>query len=176
MRRADAIVLTRVERADAAAGAGAESTIARTHPTAPLFHARFRGAGLRDERGSPVDPATLAGRRLVAVCGVADSSQFAATLSGMGLAPEELVDFRDHQRYRERHVARIERVAEQAGAAFVVTTEKDAVKLEGKLNRPILTVRLAVDVVEPGFFPFLAARLASAAAAASAKIPRAQAP
>jgi tetraacyldisaccharide 4'-kinase len=171
LRRADAIIFTRVERADPAADALA--AIARTHPAAPLFHARFRGAGLRDENGSPVDPAGLAGRRLVAVCGVADSSQFSATLSEMGLAVEELVDFRDHQRYRERHVARIERAAEKAGASFVVTTEKDAVKLGGKLTRPILTVRLSVEVVEPGFFPFLAARLASARAARSATQPAA---
>ncbi len=100
---------------------------------------------------------------------MADASQFSATLREMGLTPEETLDFRDHQRYRERHLTRIRRAAERAGASWLVTTEKDAVKLAGKTPLPLLTVRLAVEIAEPGFFPFLAARLAAARAAAAPK-------
>jgi tetraacyldisaccharide 4'-kinase len=164
MRRADAIVFTRIERG--APPPEALAAIARIHPAAPVFHARFRGAGLRDESGSPVEADSLSGRRCLAVCGVADASQFAATLREMSVSPEELVDFRDHQRYRERHLARIRRAADRTGASWLVTTEKDAVKLAGKTVLPLLIARLSVEVVEPGFFPFLASRLASARTAA----------
>ncbi len=167
MRRADAIVFTRAERG--APPGDVLAAIARIHPAAPQFHARFRGAGLRDEQGSPVEPGSLSGLRSIAVCGVADASQFAATLREMGIVPEETIDFRDHQRYRERHLTRIRRAAEQAGASWVVTTEKDAVKLAGKTSLPLLTVRLGVEIVEPAFFPFLASRLAAARAAAAPK-------
>jgi tetraacyldisaccharide 4'-kinase len=167
MRRADAIIFTRVERG--APPAEALAAIARIHPSAPAFHARFRGAGLRDEQGSPVEPGSLSGLRSIAVCGVADASQFSATLREMGLAPEETLAFHDHQHYRDRHLTRIRRAAERAGASWLVTTEKDAVKLAGKTPLPLLTVRLAVEIAEPGFFPFLAARLSAARAAAAPK-------
>jgi tetraacyldisaccharide 4'-kinase len=167
MRRADAILFTRVERG--APDPEAVAAIARTHPAAPIFHARFRGAGLRDESGSPVATEALAGRRFISVCGVAEPKQFAATLAEMSLSPEERIELRDHQRYRERHVARIVRAAEKTGASFLVTTEKDAVKLAGRTALPLLTVRLSVEILETGFFPFLAARLASARAAYAPK-------
>ncbi len=167
MRRADAIVFTRTERG--APPRDALAAIARIHPAAPVFHARFRGTGLRDESGSPVEAASLSGRRCVAVCGVADASQFAATLSEMSLSPEETLEFRDHQHYRERHLALVRRAADRAGASWLVTTEKDAVKLAGRTQLPLLTLRLGVEVLEPGFFPFVASRLSSARAAAAPK-------
>ena len=157
IKRADAIVFTRVDR-----GAPSQETlrtIARLHPAAPLFHARIKPAGLWEESGSPVDAAALRERRCIAVCGIADGRRFATTLRELALAPEEVLEFRDHQRYRERHLSGIRRAAERAGAAWIVTTDKDAVKLAGLTGLPLITVRLSAEVDEPGFFPYLASRL-----------------
>ncbi len=156
-RRADAFVFTRVDRA--APHPAVIEALGRIHPDAPVFHARIRPADLRDESGSPIGTEALSERRHVAVCGVANPAEFAATLAEMGLAPEERLVFRDHQRYGPRQIARIRETAERAGASFVVTTEKDAVKLAGRLPIPVVTVRLSVEVAESGFFAFLAARL-----------------
>ncbi len=157
LRRADAIVFTRVDRAAPPAEALAE--ISRLHPAAPVFRARIRASGLRDESGSPVEVAEIAGRRSIAVCGIATPAEFSASLVELGVTPEERLEFRDHQRYGQRQLARIRRAVETAGAAFLVTTEKDAVKLSGRLTVPMLTVRLSVEVAEAGFFPFVASRL-----------------
>ena len=164
LKRADAIVVTRVNRGSIAPEALRE--ISRLHPEVPLFHARIRPASIRDEAGAAVEAALLGKRRCLAVCGIANGREFAATLRELSLAPEELLEFRDHQRYRDRHLARIRSAAERTGASWIVTTEKDAAKLYGRTDLPLLTVRLSVEVDEPGFFPFLAARLATAAAAA----------
>ncbi|MEX0880271.1 MAG: tetraacyldisaccharide 4'-kinase [Thermoanaerobaculia bacterium] len=157
LRRADAIVFTRVDRA--APPAEALAAISRLHPAAPVFRARIRASGLRDESGSPVEVAEIADRRSIAVCGIATPAEFSASLAELGVTPEERLEFRDHQRYGQRQMARIRRAAETAGAAFLVTTEKDAVKLSGRLPVPMLTVRLSVEVAEAGFFPFVASRL-----------------
>jgi tetraacyldisaccharide 4'-kinase len=159
-RRADAFVFTRVDRATPSPEA--VETLARLRPEAPVFHARIRPSDLRDEHGSPLDAAVFAERRHIAVCGVANPADFAASLSELGLSPEERLEFRDHQRYGERQLARIRSAAQRTGAALLVTTEKDAVKLAGKTPLPIVTVRLAVDVAESGFFSFLASRLPGA--------------
>jgi tetraacyldisaccharide 4'-kinase len=164
LARADAIVFTRVDRG--AVPPEVLRAIARIHPSAPLFHARIRPVGIRDEDGTPVEPDSIRDRRCLAVCGVASAAEFAATLADLSLTAEERLEFRDHQRYRERHLARIRRAAERTGASFLLTTEKDAVKLAGRAPLPLLTVRLSVEVAEPDFFGFLAARLAPFSAAA----------
>ncbi len=161
VRRADAILFTRIDRGGPPQDA--LLLLARFHPGVPIFHARIQPTGLRDESGSPIDDAPMGERRILAVCGVADPDQFVATLRSLGLPADEVLAFRDHQRYGERQLARIRRAADRAGASLLVTTEKDAVKLTGRTPLPLLTVRLGVEIVEPGFFPFLLSRLPAAA-------------
>jgi tetraacyldisaccharide 4'-kinase len=161
LKRADAIVFTRVNRG--APPPEALREISRLHPGVPIFHARIRPASLRDEKGAGVEASLLAERRCLAVCGIANGRDFAGTLRELSLSPEEVLEFRDHQRYRNRHLARIREAAQRAGASWIVTTEKDAAKLSGRTELPLLTVRLAVEVEEPGFFGFLTERLKAGA-------------
>jgi tetraacyldisaccharide 4'-kinase len=156
-RRADAIVFTRVDRGEPPAQALA--ALARHAPNAPIFRARLRAAGLRDEGGAPIDPETLASRRLLAACGVANPSEFASTLAELGLTVEERLTFRDHQRYGPSELALLRAAAERTGSSLLLTTEKDAVKLVGRCPLPLVTVRLGVEVEEPGFFAFVTSRL-----------------
>lgn len=165
LARADAFVFTRADAETPRAQAVA--TLRRWNASAPIFTARFRPAGLYDERGSPVEAGVLEERRFLAVCAVAQPAAFGATLSELGLAPERIVSYRDHHRYTARDFARIERVARAAGASWIITTEKDAVKLGAALSLPTITLRLAVEVGEPGFFPFLASRIAGTPRAAA---------
>lgn len=160
LARADAFLFTRVDRAEAPAAA--RRILQTVRPEAPVFTARIRAAGVRDESGSPVPASALAPRRILAVCGIASPAGFASSLSELDLAPEETLVFRDHQRYDDRALARIRSAAEASGSSWIVTTEKDAVKLWGRLAMPVVAVRLSVEVVEPGFFPFLASRIAPA--------------
>ena len=159
--RADAIVFTRVNRGEPLPEARA--TIARWNPEAPVFTARLRCAGLWDESGSPVADSRLAARRFIAVCGIANTAGFAASLAELELRPEELLAFPDHHRYSRRDLERIRRAADSTGSAWIVTTEKDAVKLEGKTSLPVVTLRLEVEVAEAGFFPLLFARISAEA-------------
>lgn len=158
LARADAFIFTRIDRAEAPADA--LRTLQTVRPEAPVFTARIRAAGVRDENGSPVPASALAPRRILAVCGIASPSGFASSLAELELVPEETLVFRDHQRYEDRDLARIRRAAERSGSSWVVTTEKDAVKLWGRLGLPVVAARLSVEVVEPGFFPFLASLIA----------------
>ncbi len=155
--RADAIVFTRTDRG--LPRLDALETVARLAPGKPVFRARLRAAALHDESDAPIAAGAIAERRLLAVCGIANPSSFAASLSELGLAAEERLEFRDHQRYGPRELARIRDAAARTGASLVVTTEKDAVKLAGRAGLPLVAVRLSVGIEEPGFFPFLAARL-----------------
>jgi tetraacyldisaccharide 4'-kinase len=155
--RADAYVFTRVDGVEPPAAV--RRALAAASPEAPVFTARVRADGLRDESGAPIPRAALHARRAIAVCGIARPASFAGTLAELDLVPEDTLVFRDHQRYGPRELARIARAAEAASASWIVTTEKDAVKLWRRTALPVVAVRLAVEVVEPSFFPFVAARV-----------------
>ncbi len=157
LARADAFVFTRVRRGAPSAGAWAE--LRRWNPDAPVFTARIRAAGLTDESGSPIISSALTGRRFVAVSGIAHPEAFVTSLKELELAPDEILAFPDHHRYGSRDLERIRRAADRTGSAWIATTEKDAVKLEGTTTLPVVTVKLEVEIVESGFLPFLISRL-----------------
>jgi tetraacyldisaccharide 4'-kinase len=162
LARADAFVVTH-----GAPGRDASprlpDALARWNPSAPVFHARLPASGLWDERGAALETASVASGRFVAVCGVADPESFAASLAELALSPAKSLIFRDHQRYRDRHLSRIRRAAERAQASWIVTTEKDAVKLRGRLPVALACLRRRVEIEEPSFFAFLDARVSASA-------------
>lgn len=163
LARADAIVFTRADRGEPPGEALRE--LARWNPHAPIFTARIRSAGLWDERGSPVASSLLTARRFVAVCGIANPGAFAQSMRELDLATEEILTFPDHHVYRRRDLEAIRAVADASGGAWILTTEKDAVKLEGRTSLPVVTLRVEVEVGESGFFPFLLSRIAAVPAA-----------
>ena len=75
-------------------------------------------------------PDTLRGRRLFAFAGLADNKQFFRSLTDAGLTLAGTLIFRDHHRYTPHDLDRIAAAAKDAGAELIVTTEKDAVKID----------------------------------------------
>jgi len=157
LARADLIVVTKTEQADPAAAV----EVARRHaPGVPLYRARTAVLGVLGRDGANVDPADLPAGTTVAVAGIARPEAFRATLDGMGIAPAEILAFRDHEPYGPAAVGRIERALEESGATAVLTTEKDAVKLEPRLRVPVYRVAVEARVLEPSFVPDLLSLLA----------------
>jgi tetraacyldisaccharide 4'-kinase len=112
------------------------------------------------------DGAVAPGMRVVGVAGIAHPDAFFRDLAAAGWDVVDAVPFRDHHPFTIDDVRRIESAARSAGAV-VMTTEKDAVRLEGcGLGRvPVAVVPLTVTV-EPAarFAEWLAARIAEARA------------
>ena len=73
-------------------------------------------------------PATLRGKRVFAFAGLADNDQFFDSLRREGLTVERSRSFPDHHRYTALDLAQIHHAAR--GTDAIVTTEKDAVKIE----------------------------------------------
>jgi tetraacyldisaccharide 4'-kinase len=154
LARADAIVFTRI-RAGAPSAATRERVLAENRG-ARRFTAEIRPEGFCDEAGRPAGAPT---GPVVAACGIARPESFSEGLALLGLLPAETLVFPDHRRYDDADIERIAAAAGRHAARAVVTTEKDAVKLAGRLPLPIVSVRLEAEVVEPEFFPFVRERL-----------------
>lgn len=80
-----------------------------------------------DSRREPLS--WLAGRRVAAFAGLARNEQFFEMLARLGADLATATGFGDHHVYSEGDLDEIERRARSAGAAAIVTTAKDRVKI-----------------------------------------------
>jgi tetraacyldisaccharide 4'-kinase len=88
---------------------------------------------------------------VVAFCGIARPEQFFAGLERAGLRLAAWFDFPDHHSYTAGDVERVIAAARKAGAAALLTTEKDRVRLGGlaanfSASIPLKTVPLRIEI------------------------------
>jgi tetraacyldisaccharide 4'-kinase len=75
-------------------------------------------------------PQSVREKRVFAFAGLADNEQFFESLRAAGLNVTGTRSFGDHHPYIAAEVEEIKRAAADAGAEAIVTTEKDAVKID----------------------------------------------
>jgi tetraacyldisaccharide 4'-kinase len=115
----------------------------------PLFSVRLRASGVIACASGALQPIdALAGARVAICSGVAQPSAFRemVTRAGASILAEWI--FGDHHGYARDEALAIAREAGRRGAAMVVTTEKDAVKLTDwpADGPPLVALRLSVSV------------------------------
>ena len=107
-------------------------------------------AGVRKRLSFPDEPP---GDPIAAVSGIGQPSGFDRALIEQGIDVRVSIRFPDHYRYRADDLATMERIAREHGATRLVTTEKDAVKInafgEGDMPREVtlLHVELSDEAV-----------------------------
>ncbi|MBX3376990.1 MAG: tetraacyldisaccharide 4'-kinase [Phycisphaeraceae bacterium] len=150
LRRAGAVVMT---HAEAVSEADLSSLIAQVEKVrgerggvdAVCGH-EWSGLAVGTEGIENIRPtASLAGKRVLAVCAIGNPGPFLRTVERASGTP--LVDsivLRDHDPYREETVDRIVTTAKRIGAGVIVVTEKDWVKL-----RHVAAERWPCEVVRP---------------------------
>ena len=152
--RADAVLLTRVERPTLERLAQTHAEI-RELTDAPVFESWHKPLDLRDEKTGEILPLSLLKNNTVkAFAGLADNRQFYRMLRGLGVPfVNTLVRERgDHHRWRARDfnwsvpdVDVMGRRYQTFGA--VVTTEKDAVKVDPDwFKQELWSLRIALEV------------------------------
>ena len=131
----------------------------------PAFHAAVAYDAPRRVTpfGDPLPDASP--RRVVAVTGIARPERVFTALRAQGWDVVREWTFRDHYWFTASDVSRIDASMRDAGASLVMTTEKDAVRLEPLLGSraawAYLPMRVAIEP-DAAFRGWLAARLAEA--------------
>ena len=138
-------------------------TIAERLGVSDVFHAgRSLGAPITIGPGVPAfDKSAL----VFAVAGIARPERFFADLRTSGVHVAGTMEFRDHHRFGQADVNRIADAARACGAAAVVTTGKDAIRLEGlDLSAMAFAAVPLHTTIEPAaaFSSWLAQRLSRA--------------
>ena len=128
LRRADMIMLTRVDTAKSVAAV--RESITKLVGDKPIVESRHEPTRLyRLGRGDEVDFGVLKGKNLLAVCGIGNPGAFAKTLRRYEPQCIDLMPFPDHHQYSSGDFVRIQQEAKQAGADYIITTRKDELKL-----------------------------------------------
>ncbi len=97
--------------------------------------------------------------RVAAFCGIGNPERFRQYLVGTGLELAGFRAFPDHHRYKDGDIAALENMAEKHGADYLLTTEKDRVKLHGrKFNLHIKYLSFELELGE-GFDSLVRQRL-----------------
>lgn len=132
LARAGAVVLTRADLIGAEQRADLEAELQRLAPQATHAACRYEPARLRwlFAHHAEEAPGALAGRRVLAVCGLGNPQAFFTSLERLGARLADRVAYPDHFDYRTVGLRGLERAATRAKAEWIVVTEKDAAKLE----------------------------------------------
>lgn len=111
----------------------------------PVMEYEYRATGLVDvSDGSEKGVGSLKGRKVLAFCAIASPESFFSALEGLGAEVTDRVRFPDHHGYTQRDLDTV--MGRRKGSQMIITTEKDAVKLEG-LSVPKGSVcALAMDI------------------------------
>src|ERR1700758_3408304 len=127
MGRADLIVFTRAETVP---GTGAAVGKLEGYP---VFSAATRLIGFRrlGEGAALLRREEIGGGPFYAFCGIGNPAAFFRDLQNWNFAPSGQCEFADHHRYDARDAREVEAAAKNAGAAALITTEKDAQNLSG---------------------------------------------
>ena len=120
------------------------------NPSAPVIKTALRLDSLvRLDNGEKMDPRSLERQPVAAFCGIATPEDFFRTVEGAGAKLVMRENFPDHHRYADEELKALEKNAVAAGARFLVTTEKDAVKFKGrKFSMPLLAAQVSFEILE----------------------------
>lgn len=160
-RRARVVVLSRWSESPEAARRESESAARRLCPEATLARCSLRAAGLLTPEGDRLDSARLARDGCFAFCGIARPESFRALLLAAGVEPRGWRAYGDHHAFTPLDLDGVTAEAARLGAGWLVTTEKDAARLEGWTPRAsglaVLRVEAEVDPEEAVLKPVLEA-------------------
>lgn len=110
----------------------------------------YAEAPLEQTSSKPLTP----GARVLLVSAIARPESFSSAVQEMGFEITGHLTFRDHHRYPEESLETIVTTFRESDAVAVLTTSKDRVKLQGRLELPMAELPIQAEP-EEGFFRWL---------------------
>jgi tetraacyldisaccharide 4'-kinase len=148
LRRAHLFFVTKVNQAENVGDL--VDFLRRTYPHAPVVQGTYQPSSLRDVCShDQLGLKFLRGKPVVAMSGIGNHTSFERSLEQIGARLAEKVRLPDHHRYRQEEVFAAARLARKVGAQYVVTTEKDEVRLPAmeRAAVPLLSLGIQLQVV-----------------------------
>lgn len=151
--RANVIVITRADLVRREDLTQIRDEAHRLAPHALLVTARHRPISLLNAHAERAALATIAGRKVLAFCGIGQPLAFLSTLRQLGAEIISWCSFPDHFAYGEHEISKLACwVARHEMAEHVLTTRKDLVKIPHSelAGKPLWAVEVAMEIMEGG--------------------------
>ena len=146
LRRADAVVVTRVDLSASLDGLRRDI---RQYTTAPVLTARYVAADLVDiASGQTRSLSSLRGARIFAFAGIARPEAFFSLLRSLGAEVTAVREYPDHYRFTRSDLAEIVQSTVDSDGVMIVTTEKDSVRMTDMAPEGIWALRVNMEILE----------------------------
>jgi tetraacyldisaccharide 4'-kinase len=165
--RADVIVITKTN--DSVRNRNSEKRfksiideIRKYNKKAPIFFAKHSPSRFITTTGDTFPLEWAKGKRFFGFCGIGNPQSFKATLQAADAELTGFKTFRDHYRYGHGAIRAVTDYAKRIGADWIVTTEKDIIRLK-ELDIPENLIVLAVEFTsDEGFYDEVFANMQAA--------------
>lgn len=145
LNRADVIVITKSEiSSQRPEGDGLIKEIRQHNAEAKIFLAEHNPLKFFKINGDILPLEWARGKSFFSFCGIGNPQSFKKTLLSVDITLTGFRTFRDHHRYSQHDIRAIANDAAQSGAQWIVTTEKDIMRLKG-LSLPEHIVSLGIE-------------------------------
>ncbi len=159
--RGDAYIMTRSDSAEQACFSRVRK-IAQGKPVFTSFHIPylFKIVGKNNTVSrSEYNTGFLKGRRVIAFSGIAKNDDFRRTVGSFKCSQTDFMEFPDHYRYSDEDLQQISNSAERAKADYILTTEKDYVRIAHRISWPadlaVIGVEISFGADEDAFSRFI---------------------
>jgi tetraacyldisaccharide 4'-kinase len=155
--RADIIVLTKAEvytpghNSHESRDDGLLEEIKRHNAKSRIFSARHVPAACRLLSGERNSVGWIEGKKIYGFCALGAPESFKRTIQSLGGELVGYKAFRDHHRYSDADISDIQREAARSNAEWIVTTEKDIIKIRN-LDVPKNILFIEIDFLVQGNF------------------------
>ncbi|HIJ59261.1 MAG TPA: tetraacyldisaccharide 4'-kinase [Nitrospirae bacterium] len=141
LKRADIVLITKKRNEYA------EEQIRKHNHFAPIFLGEYVPISLVDSLGQSRVVDEIKDKRVFAFSGLGNNEGFINTLKG--LKPSDVINcfFKDHYLYRYRDIETVCKEAQRAKSDFIITTEKDMVKIKEMLrDNSIYALKISLKI------------------------------
>lgn len=161
LQRADAVVVTKVNEATAAEKVFADKRMLFIEHK---FSASYTPSAIRSVFGTVRQTTdALTGHAIAAFCGIAHPENFKNALEKLGVRIVQFLPFKDHHNYSQSDVREIVKAYRESRADMILTTEKDAVKLQPFTDElsplPLFSLVMEMNVHQEQQWKFLLSRV-----------------
>ncbi|MCX6646661.1 MAG: tetraacyldisaccharide 4'-kinase, partial [bacterium] len=165
LERADAILLTRSEAVPEIRIEEIRQMLFHfVRKLPPIYIARTEVRGIKEGGNIEIgSPEVLRDKRVLGFSGIGNPFSFEKTVESLKCVLAGMITFPDHHPYSPRDIQRINSQAVELKADFLVTTRKDAVRLEGmeiEFSAPLYVVDIDLHIQgEEEFFGYISVKL-----------------
>ncbi len=155
IERADMVVLTKCKGSGGFNRSNTEdiiSEVKKYNAKAPVFLSGHTIIALSLQPGEKIPPESLKDRKVFGFCALGNPGSFRNTVAATGAVIRGFMAFRDHYRFSGEDMVKIKEEALKSGAEWIVTTEKDMIKIRD-LDLPANIIIIGIEFsIDKGFY------------------------